>query len=234
MPGILKVLRSGCRWRDLNLPDYPDGTTHWRRLQFWKKRGNDFRNLWKMLLRLLRDNKQLNFDSVSIDGSLIQSFAFADKTGYSGKHNRTGTKISTISEETGIPIAMVTAKGNIVDITLANDTVASIGIAEGSVIGSTIHGDKGYDCLDFRKFSANWGLIPNIPKRSCTKGVADESLWLYMYCMVEGKKRYVIETTNACLKSFRRVRMRFDYKAESFEAFLYLAIIVICVRRLMS
>jgi transposase len=182
---------------------------------------------------MLRDEKKLNFDSVSIDGSLIQSFAFKEKTGYSGKHHRTGTKISTISEATGIPIAMITAKGNIVDITLANATVASIRIAKGSVQGSTVLGDKGYDCLDFRKFAAQWGLIPNIPKRSCTKGDADETLWLYMYNKLEGKKRYVIERTNAWLKSFRRVRMRFDYKAESFEAFLYLAIIVICVRRLL-
>jgi transposase len=233
LPGILKVLRSGCRWRDLNLPEYPDGTTHWRRLQFWKKNRNDFRNLWKLLLRMLRDTKQLNFASVSIDGSLIQSFAFKDKTGYSGKHHRTGVKISTISEASGIPIAMVVAKGNIVDITLANSTVASIRIAKGSVLGGKILGDKGYDCLDFRRFAAHWGLIPNIPKRSCTKGDADATLWLYMYNKIAGKKRYVIERTNAWLKSFRRVRTRFDYKAESFEAFLYLAIIVICVRRLL-
>lgn len=233
MPGILKVLRSGCRWRDLNLPDYPDGTTHWRRLQFWKKRGTDFRNLWELLLRLLRDNQQLNFETVSIDGSLIQSFAFKEKTGYSGKHHRTGTKISTISDATGIPIAMVTAKGNIVDITLASNTVASIRIAKGSVFGGKILGDKGYDCLEFRKYAVDWGLIPNIPKRSCTKGDADEVVWYYLYDKTEGAKRYVIERTNAWLKSFRRIRTRFDYKAESFEAFLYLAIIVICVRRLL-
>jgi transposase len=233
LPGILKVLRSGCRWRDLNLPDYPDGTTHWRRLKFWKQRGNEFRNIWKMLLRMLRDNHQLNFETVSIDGSLIQSFAFKEKTGYSGKHHRTGTKISTISDETGIPIAMVVSQGNIVDITLANDTVENIRIAKGSILGGNLNGDKGYDCLEFRQYAAEWGLIPNIPKRSCTKGDADKTLWLYMYNKREGKKRYVIERTNAWLKSFRRIRHRFDYKASSFEAFLYLAIIVICVRRLL-
>jgi len=182
---------------------------------------------------MLRDAKQLDFETVSIDGSLIQSFAFKEKTGYSGKHHRTGTKISTISDATGIPIAMVTAKGNIVDITLADTTVSSIRISKGSVIGGKINADKGYDCLEFRKYAADWGLIPNIPKRSCTKGDADDTLWFYMYNKIEGKKRYVIERTNAWLKSFRRIRTRFDYKASSFEAFLYLAIIVICVRRLL-
>jgi transposase len=28
LPGILKVLRSGCRWRDLDSPDCPHATTH--------------------------------------------------------------------------------------------------------------------------------------------------------------------------------------------------------------
>jgi transposase len=53
----------------------------------------------------------------------VQSFAFKDKTGYSGKHHKTGVKISVVVEETGVPIAMVTAKGNIVDVLhLLNET----------------------------------------------------------------------------------------------------------------
>jgi transposase len=32
LPGILKVLRSGSRWCDLDSPDCPHATTHWRRL----------------------------------------------------------------------------------------------------------------------------------------------------------------------------------------------------------
>jgi transposase len=34
LPGILRVLRSGCRWRDLDRPGSPSGVTHWRRLRF--------------------------------------------------------------------------------------------------------------------------------------------------------------------------------------------------------
>lgn len=49
----------------------------------------------------------------------------------------------------------------------------------------------------------------------------------------EGKKRFIIERTNAWLKSFKRLRFRFDYTSTSLEAFLYLAIIVICVRKLL-
>lgn len=231
LPGILKVLRSGCRWRDLNLVDYPDGTTHWRRLRFWK-RGKQFRLVWQLLLRMLRSAKKLVLDTMSIDGSLIASFAFKDKTGYSGKHQKTGTKISTISEATGVPIAMVTAKGNIVDITLAEKTVHAIRISKNAVLGSDLLADKGYDSFKFRKNTADFGIMPYIPKRKTTK-ITDKNCWYYVFPKEKCKKRYVIERTNAWIKSFRRLRMRFDYTAESFEAFLYLAIIVICVRKLL-
>jgi transposase len=181
---------------------------------------------------MLREAKQLVLNGLSIDGSLVQSFAFKEKTGYSGKHNKTGTKISTIADATGIPIAMVTAKGNIVDITLAEDTVDSIRIAKSAIQGSDLLADKGYDCLHFRIHSTEYGIVPYIPKRKTTK-VRDKHIWYYMYTKEKGKRRYVIERTNAWLKSFRRLRMRFDYTAASFEAFLYLAILVICVRKLL-
>ena len=48
------------------------------------------------------------------------------------------------------------------------------------------------------------------------------------------RKRYVVERTLSWLKGFRRVRYRVDRTAVSFQAFVYLAILVICVRRLMS
>lgn len=137
----------------------------------------------------------------------------------------------SVVEGTGIPIAMVVAKGNIVDTTLAETTVDSIRIAKSAIQGSDFLGDKGYDCLEFRIHVAEYGSIPCIPKRKCTK-VKDKHIWYYMYDKLKGKKRFVVERTNAWLKSFRRLRMRFDYKASSFEAFLYLAILVICVRKL--
>lgn len=139
--------------------------------------------------------------------------------------------MSVIVEETGIPIAMVIAKGNIVDITLAEATVDNIRLARSAIQGSDVLADKGYDSLKFRIHVAEFAL-PNIPKRKTTK-VREKHLWYYIYDTIKGKERYVVERTNAWMKSFRRIRMRFDYKASSFEAFLYLAIIVICVRKLL-
>ena len=83
------------------------------------------------------------------------------------------------------------------------------------------------------KVCSDFGLLPNIHKRECTSGDDDRTFLYYLYDKLQGKKRFVVERTNAWVKSFKRLRFRFDYKASSFEAFLYLAIIVICVRRLL-
>jgi transposase len=234
LPGILRVLRSGCRWRDLNLPGYPDGSTHWRRLRLWRK-GVHFRNLWKNVLKLLAENdtalqtKHDHLKRVCIDGTLLQSFEFKEKTGYSGKHKRVGVKASILVDATGIPLAVTLATGNVHDVSLAESTIERFHVP--TFFGTTILADRGYDSRRFRRLAYNHGMKPYVPKRSYTKERARD-FHLYRYDKEEGKNRFIVERTNAWFKSFRRLRNRFDYTAASFEAFLYLAILVICVRRL--
>lgn len=232
LPGILKVLRSGCRWRDLNLPSYPDGVTHWRRLRFWRKK-NGFTHVWNLLLRLLDQEKKLQKQRVSIDGSLIQSFAFKDTTGYSGKHHRVGTKISTLADGTGIPLSVCFAQGNRHDLMLAPQTLLSLEFAHSRLPVTSLLADKGYDSRKFRRFALAQKFVPYIPRRNGTK-VRKKQQLLYLIDTPLQKKRYVVEQTNSWVKSFRRLRHRFDYTLLSFESFVYLAILVICVRRLME
>jgi transposase len=234
LPGILRVLRSGCRWRDLNLPGYPDGSTHWRRLRLWRK-GLHFRRLWHRILKLLDEQnpaeKANRLKRFSIDGTLLPSFEFKEKTGYSGKHKRVGVKASFVVDATGLPLSAVIASGNAHDVSLAEETVSRIRGYD--YFHATMLADKGYDSKKFRRFTFHQGIKPNIPKRSYTQeGNHPYKFHLYRYDAEEAKHRFIIERTNAWFKSFRRLRNRFDYHIASFEAFVYLAIIIICVRRL--
>lgn len=226
------MLRSGCRWRDLNLPDYPNGVTHWRRLRFWRKKQG-FTPAWNRLLRLLDMQKKLQNERVSLDGSLVQSFAFKDTTGYSGKHHRVGTKISTLADGTGIPLSICFAQGNRHDLVLAPKTLLSLEFAHSRLPITSLLADKGYDSKQFRQFAAAQQFVPYISTRKGTR-VRKKYQLLYLTDKTLQKKRYVIEQTNSWLKSFRRLRHRFDYTMHSFESFVYLAILVICVRRLME
>lgn len=232
LPGILKVLRSGMRWRDLNLPDYPDGVTHWRRLRFWSKKKG-YQHAWNGVLRLLFLEKKLIREHVSLDGSLIQSFSFKEMTGYSGKHHAIGTKISTLVEATGIPIAVVFDSGNRHDIVLAPSTLSSLQCAHTCFRNASLLADKGYDSKSFRQFVVEEEFVPFIPRRAGVK-IRKKYQLLYLTNKNLAKQRYVVEQTNAWLKSFRRIRTRFDYTLCSFASFVYLAILVICVRKLLS
>ena len=83
LPGILRVLRSGCRWRDLDRPGHPSGVTHWRRLRYWY-RQTGYRKVWRTLLNILVQGKSLDRSLISLDGTLIPSQEFTEQTGYSG------------------------------------------------------------------------------------------------------------------------------------------------------
>lgn len=75
LEGILWVLRSGARWRDLP-KEYPSASTCWRRLRDWEEQ-DIWLNIWRLFLCELDAQGKLNWDEVFMDGS----FAPAKKGG---------------------------------------------------------------------------------------------------------------------------------------------------------
>lgn len=69
--GILYVLITGCRWRDLP-PSYGSGITAWRRLKRWSEAG-----IWDKIMESLRDfayhKGKFSIDTVCIDSSFIET-----------------------------------------------------------------------------------------------------------------------------------------------------------------
>ncbi len=65
--GILWVLRTGARWRDL--PDgYPSGSTCWRRLRDWEAQGI-WLQLWRAFLGQLDARGRLQWEQAFIDAT---------------------------------------------------------------------------------------------------------------------------------------------------------------------
>ena len=65
--GILWVLRSGARWKDL--PDrYPSYSTCWRRLRDWEEQGL-WERAWIALIHELDEQGQLNWMEIFADGT---------------------------------------------------------------------------------------------------------------------------------------------------------------------
>jgi transposase len=242
LPGILRVLRSGCRWRDLDRPGCPSGITHWRRLRYWHRRRG-YRRVWRTLLNFLVQSKRLDRSLISLDGTLIPSQEFTEQTGYSGKHRAVGTKLSLLVDRAGTPPAVSVAPGNCHDGALGFLTVANIykppvilrGILPDAAKTAvpTLLADKGYDSLRFRRFVSEQGFRPLIPTRSCIPAEQATGA-LYGEDATLQRKRYVVERTIGSLKGFRRLRYRVDRTAASFQAFVYLAVLVLCVRHLLN
>jgi len=65
--GILWVLRSGARWKDLP-PEYPSPTTCWRRLRDWEDE-DVWLTIWRRFLGELDEKGQLDWAETFADGS---------------------------------------------------------------------------------------------------------------------------------------------------------------------
>jgi transposase len=75
LEGILWVLRSGARWKDLP-DDFPSASTCWRRLRDWEQTGL-WLKIWRCFLGELDEQGQLDWSETFADGS----FAPAKKGG---------------------------------------------------------------------------------------------------------------------------------------------------------
>ena len=85
-----------------------------------------------------------------------------------------------------------------------------------------VQGDRGYDSDPHRHALRARGIIPELAKRGTPHGSG------------LGKTRWVVERGVSWLHQFRRLRIRWERRADIHEAFMLLGCIVICHRALHS
>ena len=69
LEGILWVLRTGARWRDMP-PEYPDGSTCWRRLRMWEEQGI-WLAAWRKLLAMLDQRRLLDWGESFLEATFV-------------------------------------------------------------------------------------------------------------------------------------------------------------------
>jgi transposase len=79
-------------------------------------------------------------------------------------------------------------------------------------------GDRGYDAQSIRQGLRVRGIVPVLAMRNTEHGSG------------LGHWRWVVERTFAWLNQFRRLRVRYEKRADIHEAFLALGCILICWR----
>ena len=100
--GILWILRTGARWKDL--PNrFPSPTTCWRRLRDWTAAGL-WEQAWSRLLRRLDAEGRVNTEETFADGTFSSA-----KKGVNASARRKrgkGTKIMVHSDAAGVPLGV--------------------------------------------------------------------------------------------------------------------------------
>ncbi|MGD3112797.1 transposase, partial [Streptomyces sp. YGL11-2] len=80
--------------------------------------------------------------------------------------------------------------------------------------------DRGYDFDKYRRLIRKRGIAPKIARRGTPHGSG------------LGKTRWVVERTFAWLHQFKRLRIRYEIRADLHQGLLELACSIICLRRL--
>ena len=138
---------------------------------------------------------------------------------------RPGSKHHVITDAQGIPLNVILTAANDHDITQLLPLVDGIPPIAGKVgrpqyKPKTLQGDRAYDSNAHRAALKERGITPVIARRRTEHGSG------------LGVTRWVVERTNAWLHQFRRLRVRFERRADIHEAFLKLGCCLICWRSL--
>jgi transposase len=220
--GILFVLRSGIPWEMLPQElGCGSGMTCWRRLRDWQERG-----IWDLLHFVLLDwlarFGQIDWSQAVVDSCFSARGFWGVQTGPNPTDRaKLGSKRHLICDGRGVPLAIQLTGANRNDSQQALTLVDAIPFLQGER-GRPRHrpdcvlGDRGYDAEAIRRGLRARRIMPWLAKRNTEHGSG------------LGRWRWVVERSFAWLNQFRRLRVRYEKRADIHEAFLALACTLLC------
>jgi transposase len=148
--GILFVLKSGCRWKDMPRQfSYP--STCWRRLKRWEEQGV-WDNIFLALLTTLNEQERLEWDRSFPEGS----FAPAKRGQAVGLTRKgKGTKWMVVTDENGLPLVVLLDSTQKAEIKLSEKTMSLVWVPKNGpgrpkTRPKELVADRGYDSKAFR------------------------------------------------------------------------------------
>lgn len=136
---------------------------------------------------------------------------------------RTGSKHHLLTDSSGVPLAITLTGGQRNDVTQLLPLVDGVAPVRGKTgrprqRAERLLADRGYDFDKYRRLLWQRGVKPVIARRGVEHGSH------------LGTERWVVERTFAWLHNFRRLRTRYERRAELHHAFMQLGCAVICQR----
>ena len=135
-----------------------------------------------------------------------------------------GSKIMVMADQTGLPIAVCLAAATPHEVTLVEKTLAQKLTRKNP---QRLIGDRAYDSdpLDVRLHTEHRVQLIAPHKSNRVRTTTQDGRSLRRY-----SRRWKIERLNAWLQNFRRIVVRYEYKAQNFLGFIHLAIMLILLR----
>jgi len=218
LEGVLWIVWTGARWRDLPTLYPPYQTCH-RRFQQWVESGV-FEQVIETLAKDLQERGAINMSECFIDGT----FSLAKKGLLVGTTKRgKGTKVMRVTDAGGVVLSIAIESANPHEVTLVEKTLAERFVKE---LPEKLIGDKAYDSdpLDQRLEEQGVKLIaPHKTNRK--KKATQDGRKLRRY-----KRRWKVERFFAWLFNYRRCIVRHENKHQNFKAVLLLACIMIYLK----
>ena len=210
--GILWILKSGGRWRDLPAR-YGNWNSIYHKFRQWCSLGL-FDRLLKVLNAAAKEATLLEIDS---------TFCKVHQSACSGRKNQAigssrggkNTKIHVLINERMQLLNVILTGGQV------HDSEPALALLSGIELGGKkILADKAYSCSQIRVFLSEHGAFACIPDKANFKIKHDFDSELY-------KQRNIVERFFQRIKNYRHVATRFDKLALCFENFVLLASSVI-------
>ncbi|MEU0738837.1 IS5 family transposase [Streptomyces sp. NPDC006134] len=224
--GIVYVLRTGVTWAHVPAETIGrSGVTCRRRLRDRTEAGVRPR-LHEILLAKLRRTGLPDMDDAAVDGSHVRALKRGAHTGPSPvDRGRLGTKHHVITDRHGTPLAVSVTGGTRHDVTRLTPLLDAIPRIRG-LVGRPRHrprrlfANRSYNYDKYRRLLHARGITPKIARKGTAHGSG------------LGKTRWVVERTFAWLHQFKRLRTRYEIRADLHLGLLHLACSIICLRRL--
>ena len=228
LTGILFVLKTGIPWEDLPCEmGCGSGMTCWRRLRDWQADGT-WDTIHRVLLGRLRGADKIDWSRALVDSSFVRAAYGGEKTGPSPvDRGKPGCKHHLITDASGIPLAASVTAANVNDVTEFAPLFNKVPPVAGKVGHprrgpDAVQGDLAYDSEPHRQGLRELGVEPVLPE----KGIDDDAGL--------GETRWPVERTLSWAHQNRRLRIRYEKRADIHQAFLTLACIKICASALFA
>jgi IS5 family transposase len=190
-------------------------------LRDWQQAGG-WQAIHRTLLDRLGARYRIDWSRAALDSASVPAPAGGEHT---GKHPtdraKLGTKHHLIVDSHGVPLAATHSAANVHDSKLLEATVDAIGpcrmpYGRPRRRPDKLHADKGDDFRSCRTALRQRGITPRIARRGIESA---ERL---------GRFRWIVERTLSWLHRFRRLRIRYERRADLHLAFLPLGCALIC------